>query len=466
MSVIYDSKTKQFALHTKSYSYIMQEKEGFLLHLYWGKTIMGDCSYMFREQGRAAFSPRMENCDGFILDDVPLEYPCWGRADMRTPALEITNPDGSVIVDLRVCGHRIESGKPAIKGLPAVYCESESECETLVIELIDSVSKVKAELYYCVLEDYDIITRYTKIINVGTESVQIDRAASASVDFDHIRYDVISNYGTHCRERNIERAPLKRGRYIMSSRRGASSHVHNPFLILTSPTADETSGDAYGFVLVYSGSFTAEIAANQFDSARAVIGLNPEAFSWKLEAGEEFTTPECVMTYSPNGLEQMSESFARVFRERLCRGKFRDVRRPVLLNSWEACYFGFDSERLMKIGDSCAELGIELMVIDDGWFGKRDDDRSSLGDWFVNEKKMPGGIKRISDHLAAKGVKLGIWFEPEMISPDSELYKAHPDWCLHYNNRPRSEGRYQLILDLTRQDVCDYIFESVAKILR
>ena len=466
MSVIYDSAIGQYSLHTKNYSYIMQEKSGFLCHLYWGKKTMGDCSYMFREQGRAAFSPRMENCDGFILDDIPLEYPCWGRADMRTPALEITNPDGSVIVDLRVVGRRIEQGKQGIKGLPAVYVENDSECETLVVEMYDEVSNIAVELYYCVLEEYDIITRYAKIINKGSDSVYIDRAASASVDFDHINYDVISNFGTHCRERNIERAPLKHGRFIMSSRRGASSHVHNPFLIMTSPTADEVSGDAYGFVLVYSGSFMSEIAANQFDSARAVVGLNPEAFRWKLDSGEEFTTPECVMSYSSEGLDTLSYNFSTLFRKRLCRGKYRDLRRPVLLNSWEACYFSFDSERLMKIGDSCAELGIELMVIDDGWFGKRDNDCCSLGDWFVNEKKLPGGIKRISDHLAEKGVQLGIWFEPEMISPDSELYKEHPDWCLHYNNRPRSEGRFQLILDLTREDVCDYIYESVAKILR
>lgn len=466
MSVIYNSQTGQYSLHTKSYSYIMQEREGFLVHLYWGKKTLGDCTYMFREQGRAAFSPRMENCDGFILDDIPLEYPCWGRADMRTPALEITNPDGSSIVDLRVVGRRIEKGKSGIKGLPAVYVENENECETLVVELYDSVSNIAVELYYCVLEEYDIITRYTKIINKGKEAVTIDAAASAAVDFDRIDYDVISNFGTHCRERNIERTPLRHGRYIMSSRRGASSHVHNPFLILTSPRADEVSGDAYGFVLVYSGNFTAEIAANQFDTARAVVGLNSEGFAWKLGAGEEFTTPECVMSYSSEGLDTLSYNFAKVFRERLARGKYRDIRRPVLLNSWEACYFGFDSERLIKIGDSCAELGIELMVIDDGWFGKRDSDNCSLGDWYVNEKKMPGGIKRISDHLNAKGVKLGIWFEPEMISPDSDLYRAHPDWCLHYNNRPRSEGRYQLILDLTRQDVCDYIYESVAKVLR
>ena len=466
MSVIYDSQTGQYSLHTKNYSYIMQEKRGFLLHLYWGKKIMGDCSYMYRMQLRAAFSPMMEDAEGPILDDAPMEYPCWGRADMRTPALEITNPDGSIIVDPRVVGRRIQKGKPQIKGLPAVYCENDSECETLVVELYDEVSNIAVELYYCVLEDYDIITRYAKIINKGVSTVHLDRAASAAVDFDNIKYDIISNFGTHARERHIERSALNHSRFVMSSRRGASSHVHNPFLIMTSKNADEESGEAYGFVLVYSGSFTAEVEGNQYDTARAVIGLNPESFGWELDPNEEFTTPECVMTYSAEGLDKLSNNFHKIFSNRLARGKYRDVRRPVLLNSWEACYFDFDSERLIKIGDACADLGVELMVIDDGWFGKRDDDKRSLGDWFINEKKLPGGIKRISDHLAAKGVKLGIWFEPEMISPDSELYKAHPDWCLHYANRPRSLGRYQCILDLTRQDVCDYIYESVAKILR
>lgn len=466
MSVIYDSSTGQYSLHTKNQSYLMLERDGFLLHLYWGKKTFGDCSYMFRAQERAAFSPKMENCEGFILDDTPLEYPCWGRADMRTPALEITNPDGSVIVDPRVVGRRIEKGKPGIKGLPATYCENENECETLVIELFDKVSNVTLELYYSVFEKYDIITRYAKIINRGNDAIYVNRMSSASVDFDNMNFDVISNFGTHCRERNIERTPLKHGRFIMSSRRGASSHVHNPFLILTDPKTDETSGDAFGFVLVYSGSFAVEIAGNQFDTSRAVIGLNPENFGWNLEAGEEFTTPECVMSYSENGLDKLSNNFQTLFRERLCRGKYRDARRPVLLNSWEACYFDFDDKRLLDIGYACADLGIELMVIDDGWFGKRNDDHSSLGDWFVNEEKIKGGLKNISDKLAEKGVKLGIWFEPEMISPKSELYKQHPDWCLNYVNRPRSEGRYQLILDLTRKDVCDYIYESVAKILR
>lgn len=444
----------------------MLERDGFLVHLYWGKKTLGDCSYMFRTQLRAAFSPFMENCGGYILDDIPQEYPCRGRADMRTPALEITNFDGSVIVDLRVVGRRIEKGKPKINGLPAVYCENENECETLVVELRDDVGGVCVELYYCVFEDYDIITRYAKVINIGENAFYIDRAASASVDFDRIKFDVISNFGSHNRERHIERARLNHGRFLLSSRRGASSHEHNPFLILTSPDATEVAGDAFGFVLVYSGSFSAEIAGNQFDSARAVVGLNPEHFGWNLEPNSEFTTPECVLSYSPDGLDRLSNNFARIFRERLCRGVWRDKRRPVLLNCWEGCYFDFDSERLLAIGDACADLGIELMVIDDGWFGKRDHDRCSLGDWFVNESKLKGGLERISNHLNSKGVQLGIWFEPEMVSPDSELYKKHPDWCLHYENRPRSEGRYQLILDLTRRDVCDYIFDSVANILR
>ncbi|MBO4452940.1 MAG: alpha-galactosidase, partial [Clostridia bacterium] len=379
MAIIFDKTNGQYSLHTANTSYIMQEKEGFLLHLYWGKKLGGDCSYFFREQGRAAFSPHMEHCEGFILDDVPLEYPCWGRADLRTPALEVTNADGSVIIDPSVVDHRIVKGKLSPEGLPAAYAENEDECETLIVELYDVVSNVKVELYYCVYEERDIITRFAKVFNNGTSPVYIDRAASASVDFDKVDYDVISNFGTHCRERHIERSPLKHGRYIMSSRRGASSHVHNPFLILTSPSADEVSGDAYGFVLVYSGSFSAEIAANQFDTARAVIGLDPDSFRWYLEAGDVFFTPECVMTYSGEGLDKLSNNFSSLFRERLCRGKFRDTRRPVLLNSWEACYFDFDSEKLMSIGDACADLGIELMVIDDGWFGKRDNDRCSLG---------------------------------------------------------------------------------------
>lgn len=465
--ITYTKENGQIQIDTAKTSYVMQVKNGFLLHLYWGARIAaGDHSYFYREQGRAAFSPRMENCGGFILDDTPLEYPCWGRGDLRTPALEIENPDGSNIVDLRYVSHSVVSGKPHIPGLPATYAEHDGECETLQVLLKDEISGVEVTLFYCVFEQFDVITRYACIRNGGVGARVIRRAMSASVEFDHIRYDVVSNFGTHCRERNIERRPLAHGRFLLSSRRGASSHVHNPFFLMTSRSADETSGDVYGFALVYSGSFAAEAAANQFEGARAMIGLNPEEFSWKLEENETFYTPEAVLSYSAEGMDLLSHNVSSLFRTRLCRGKFRDVRRPVLLNSWEACYFSFDEERLKKIGSCCADLGVELLVIDDGWFGKRDTDNCSLGDWVVDKKKLPHGIEGVYEHLHKLGIGLGIWFEPEMISPDSDLYRAHPDWCLHMEDRPRSEGRNQLILDLTRKEVCDYLYDAMAKILK
>ncbi len=467
MSIYFDPQTLQFQLNTRTSSYIMQVRNGFLLHLYWGARLQnGDHSYFFREQGRAAFSPRMENGGGFILDDVPLEYPCWGRGDLRTPALEVRNPDGSNIVDLRYESHEILPGKPRIPGLPAVYVENDGECETLVVRLRDGVSGVEADLYYCVLEEYDVLTRYARIRNGGTDAVRLLRAMSASVDFDHTRYDILSNYGTHCRERQIERHPLQHGRFTISSRRGASSHVHNPFLLLASPTADETSGEVYASVLVYSGSFAAEAAGGQFDAARAMIGLNPEEFSWKLEPGEDFFTPESVLTYSGEGLGYLSRTLHHLFRTRLCRGKYRDARRPVLLNLWEACYFNFDEEKIKRIADSCAELGVELLVIDDAWFGERNSDNSSLGDWYVNRKKLPHGLEGVEEYLKPLGLDLGIWFEPEMISPNSDLYRAHPDWCLHVDGRPRSEGRNQLILDLCRPEVRDYLYDCVSAVLK
>jgi len=467
MSIIYNKSCAQFQLNSKNFTYLMQVRDSYLLHLYWGEKLDSrDHSYMFWEQGRAAFSPRQENCGGFILDDIPLEYPCWGRGDMRTPALEIINPDGSNIIDLHYEGYEITDTKPSLDGLPAVYAENGDKVQTLVITLKDKISNVSVKLFYTLFEELDILTRHAVIKNNSKESVFINRAMSASIDFDHKNFDIISNFGTHCRERNIERSPLKYGRYIMSSRRGASSHVHNPFLIMASPTADEVSGEVFGFVLVYSGSFTAEVAGNQFSATRTVIGLNNEEFGWKLNSGESFTTPEVVMTYSPCGLEQMSDNYHKIFRTRLCRGKYRDIRRPVLLNSWEACYFVFNEDRLKKIGTCCKDIGIELLVIDDGWFGVRDTDNCSLGDWVVDHRKLPNGIEGIYNHLKKLNIDLGIWFEPEMVSPNSNLYRAHPDWCIHVPNRPRSEGRHQFILNLSKPEVCDYLYDSLAAILK
>lgn len=467
MAVIFDKQNEIIRLDTKNTSYVMAVRDGYLVHLYYGPSLGdGNHSYFFRTQGRAAFSPRMETGEGFSLDDIPFEYPCWGRGDMRSPALEIKNSDGSRIVDLNYVNHTVTAGKPMPKGLPAVYCEDDSEAETLTVLLADKVSGVEVKLIYTLFADTDVITRRAEITNNGTDKCNILKAASACIDFDRDDFEIISNHGTHCRERNIERFPLARGEYRMASRRGASGHVNNPFMIIATKDTTEDSGDCYGTVLVYSGDFASEISGNQYQTARHIVGINPDGFDWPLEAGETFVAPEAALTYSATGITTLSHNYHKLFARRLCRGKYRDVRRPVLLNSWEACYFSFDADRLVKIGECSADLGIELLVIDDGWFGVRNSDNCSLGDWTINPKKFPSGLEGVYKPLKEKGIDLGIWFEPEMISPDSDLYRAHPDWCIHIENRPRSQGRWQLILDLTRKEVRDYLYDSIAAILR
>ncbi len=459
---------KQFQLDTKDTSYVFfVSDQGFLVHLYWGARLDDrDHTYMFRNVIRAAFSPIMENGQGLLLDDVQLEYPTWGRGDMRTPALEVISKDGYNICDLRYVSHRIEKGKPRIPDLPATYCEDENECDTLIVTMRDGISGIEVDLYYCVFEEMGIMTRYSCVRNCGGDEAYISAFASANVDFINSDLDIIGNFGTHCRERNIERVPLSHGGYTMDVRRGASSHVHNPFVIMCEKDACEDHGTVYGAVLVYSGSFTASVERTQYEMARMQIGLNKREFGWKLLPNEQLYSPEAVLCCSINGITELSHRYHRLFRTRLCRGKYRDMRRPVLLNSWEACYFSFDSERLKKIGQACADLGFELMVIDDGWFGKRNSDNCSLGDWVVNKEKFPNGLKEISDFVNDRGVGLGIWFEPEMISPDSDLYRAHPDWCIHIPNYPRSEGRHQLILNLAKDEVVDYLYDALSAVLK
>ncbi|MDD4125619.1 MAG: alpha-galactosidase [Eubacteriales bacterium] len=465
--ITYNENAGQFQLDTKSSSYVMQVREGFLLHLYWGEKLdTGDHSYMRWEQGRAAFSPRLENCEGFILDDLPLEYPCFGRGDLRSPALEVINPDGSNICDLRYASHTITEGKPVLPGLPAFYTEDGDSVQTLVITLRDEISKIECELYYTVYDAYGIIARRAVIRNAGENTRFIKAAASACVDFDNMDFDIISNYGTHARERMTERFPMNHGKFELASRRGASGHVHNPFMIMTSHNADEDHGDVYGVLLVYSGSHSISAEGTQFNAARMLAGINPDGFSWKLESGEEFSTPEAVLCHTNEGITKLSHMFHAAINDRLIRGKYKNSRRPVLLNSWEACYFSFDESRLLKIGKCAADLGIELLVIDDGWFGKRDSDNCSLGDWVIDRRKLPNGLDKIYNLLKENDCTLGIWFEPEMVSPDSDLYRAHPDWCLHIENRPRSEGRHQLMLNLSRPEVCDYLYDSIAAVLK
>lgn len=459
----------QFQINTKNTSYIMLVDRGFLMHAYWGKKIpMGDNGYMNREYNWfSSHSPNTEDGElWFTPEGRPMEYSGWGRGDYKNPSLEIINPDGSNIVDPKYSDYEIIKGKPSLDGLPSTYAEDGDNAETLKITLKDSISDILVHLYYAVFEDYDVITRWTVVENLSENAVEIERIMSSTVDFDNMRYDVISNFGSWARERHLERGPVKHGVFETGSRRAASSHTHNPFILLCSRDACETAGDVYGFTLVYSGSYKSIVEGTRYGFTRVNIGLNPDGFGWKLEAGKSFTSPEAILSYSSEGINKLSSQYHKIISKRLCRGKYRDLRRPVIINSWEACYFTFDEDKLAEIGDCAAKLGVELLVVDDGWFGKRDGDTTSLGDWFVDERKLPNGIEGLYKRLEKSGIKLGLWFEPEMISPESELYKAHPDWCIHYEGRPRSLGRTQLILDLSRKDVCDFVYESVAKFLK
>ncbi|MBS5736683.1 MAG: alpha-galactosidase [Clostridiales bacterium] len=459
----------QFQINTRNSSYIMLVERGYLFHVYWGKKIsFGDNSYMNREYDwYSSFSPNLEDGDcGFSLEGRPLEYSGWGRGDFKNPSIEIINPDGSNIVDLKYDSYEIIPGKPELSGLPSSYCEAGDNAETLKITLKDEVSNIFVHLYYAVFEDFDVITRWTVVENRSGGTVEIARVMSATVDFDNMRYDVISNFGSWSRERHLERGPVRHGIFETGSRRGASSHTHNPFILLCSHDACETSGDVYGLTLVYSGSYKSIVEGTRYHFTRLNIGINPDGFGWRLSQGETFTSPEVLLSYSSEGINKLSSQYHKMIRKRLCRGKYRDIRRPVIINSWEACYFSFDENKLAEIGDCAAKLGVELLVVDDGWFGRRDGDTSSLGDWKVDRNKLPNGIEGLYKRLEKSGCKLGMWFEPEMISPESELYDKHPDWCVHVEGRPRSLARTQLVLDLSRKDVCDFVYDSVANILK
>jgi len=471
MSIETLAEPLSFFLHAGDATYALTvTSSGHLAHLHWGGHLAAqDLTDVFTFRDRA-FSPNPAGEPrGYSLDTFPLEYPVFGNSDFRAPALEIFQPaDGSRVVDLRYKNHKIIPGKPALPGLPATYVESPGEADTLVITLVDTHLGVEVDLSYTAYAALPVIARSARIINGGPASLELRRALSCSVDFPatYGRYEFLHLSGAWARERDVVHAPLRRGTQSIESRRGTSSHQHNPFFALTELSADEERGSAYGFNLVYSGNFLASVEQDSHDSTRAQIGINPFDFSWQLAPGDSFQTPEAILVYSAEGLGGMSRAYHRLYRTRLCRGIWRDQERPILVNNWEATYFDFDAAKLEKIAGAAADLGIELFVLDDGWFGKRDDDRSSLGDWVVDKKKLPGGLEDLAAKINAKGVKFGLWFEPEMISADSDLQRAHPDWHIHVPGRAPSEGRNQRILDFSRQEVVDEIYRQMAEILR
>ncbi len=440
-------------------------RDGFLGHLYWGKEIRDyHHSYPMRFVDRA-FSPNPYKEDRtFSLDTMPQEYPAYGHTDFRTPALDIQMPDGSHITDFRYLGHEILRGKPRLEGLPATYVEDDDEAETLIIQLKDTEYELYIDLYYTVYRAYPVISRSVRVKNYMKESLVLHQVDSFNIDFRDRDYRLLHLPGAWGREREMVVQDLTQGVFDIESRRGASSHQHNPFFALLKGDASEDHGQVYGFSYVYSGNFSAKVEVDSFRNTRVHMGLNPMTFSWTLEPGQHFQSPEAVLVFSDHGIGGMSRTYHDLYRKRLMRGQHRYKERPVLINNWEATYFDFNEEKLLKLAEKSSQAGIELFVLDDGWFGNRDSDHSSLGDWIVNREKLPGGLEGLAKEIKASNMEFGIWVEPEMVSVDSDLYRQHPDWCLHVENRRRSESRNQLILDYTRPEVRDHIIQMMSDI--
>lgn len=467
MAIIYNPNSKIFTLHTAHSTYQMKvDTLGYLLHLYYGDRSSGSMDYLLTYADRGfSGNPYAAGADRtYSLDALPQEYPCLGTGDYRNIALNIKGDNGVEGVNLLYKRHEIRKGKYALNGLPAVWAKEE-EAQTLEIVLVDEAAQVEVHLLYGVLEEADVITRSVVIKNVGTGSVTIEKASAACLDFVSGDYDVLRFYGRHAMERNLERTPLGHGTICFGSRRGTSSHQYNPAVILAEHGATEDSGACYGMLMVYSGNFLCEAEKDQFEQTRLLMGLNDELFSYPLAAGETFTVPEVILSYSANGLSELSQQYHKSIRDHVCRSKYVHESRPVLINSWEAAYFDFTGDTIVDLAKEAASLGIDMVVMDDGWFGKRNDDNSSLGDWQVNEQKLGGSLAQLIDRVHEQGVKFGIWIEPEMVNEDSDLYRAHPDWAIQIPGRKPIRSRNQLLLDFSRKEVRDQVFEQICAVL-
>lgn len=467
MAITFNETTRIFTLTTAHTTYQMQaDAQGYLLHLYYGARTAGEMDYLLN-YGDRGFSgnPNSAGSDRtYSLDALPQEYPSLGTGDFRNYALNIENEDGSQCCNPIYITHEIEAGKYTLKGLPFVRAE-ENEAETLKIILEDPVTKVELHLLYGVLEKEDIITRSVIIKNAGKAPVTVKKAQSACLDFLHGDYDLIKFHGRHAMERNMERMPVSHESTRIGSRRGTSSHQYNPGVILAGKNTNEDSGSCCGMLFVYSGNFLVEAEKDQYDQTRIQMGLTDELFAYPLEAGAEFTAPEVILSYTNKGLSRLSQQYHHCIMNHICQGKYVHANRPVLINSWEAAYFDFTGDTIVELAKEAKALGIDMVVMDDGWFGKRNDDNSSLGDWYVNEEKLGGTLTKLIERVNAEGVKFGIWIEPEMVSEDSDLYREHPDWAITIPGRKPVRSRNQLVLDFSRKEVRDEIFKRICAVL-
>lgn len=460
MSIIDHTESKGFHLYNNSVSYLIQILEnGQLGGPYFGRVLRDkeDFSYL-AQRGSRAHAVFVNPDSRLSLQNVQQEYPSYGTGDFHDPAFVIQQKNGSRLSDFRYVSHRIYCGKSVLPGLPATYVESEDEATSLEILLQDPVDSVRLYLTYTIYETLPVVTRSARFENAGPRPVKLERAMSASVDFPDDNFEMLQLSGAWSRERHLKVRRLEQGIQSISSVTGCSSAEHNPFLAFKRPHADELQGEVYAFSLVYSGNFLAQAEVDTHNMTRVLLGIHPETFSWPLAPGESFQTPEAVLVYSDAGLNGMSRTFHTLYGRRLARGPWRDRERPILINNWEAMRFDFDEEKLLRMAADAQKLGIELFVLDDGWFGSRNSDRAGLGDWKENRIKLPHGIAGLAERIEALGMKFGLWIEPEMVNMDSDLYRAHPDWILHTPRRSVSLGRNQCVLDFSRPEVVDAIY--------
>ncbi|WP_026691971.1 alpha-galactosidase [Peribacillus kribbensis] len=469
MGIHINQELKQFHLTNGKVSYVFHVmKNGQLGQLYYGKALRDreDFSHLQAYDIPTAASCHVYADDlAFSLETIRQEYPVYGNSDFREPAISLSRPDGPFIPNFQYERYQLLKGKPSMEGLPAVYTEDDSDAETLQIVLRDGHLQAKLILTYTIFTHLPVIIRCARLVNEGDSKFHIERLMSASVDFPDKDYSMIHLAGTWSRERHVKERVLEAGIQSISSIRGASSHHHNPFLALKRPDATEHMGEVYGFNMIYSSNFLMQIEVDHYENVRLSTGIHPFGFKWELNPGESFQAPEVAMVYSDKGLNGMSQAFHDLYQGHLIPRQWRHETRPILINNWEATYFDFNEEKLVNIARSASELGIELFVLDDGWFGNRNDDTSSLGDWETDQNKLPNGIESLAGKIKGIGMKFGLWFEPEMISPDSELYRKHPDWAVGMNSQHRTLGRNQFVLDFSRKDIVDYLYEKMAGII-
>ncbi|ELC8413773.1 alpha-galactosidase [Clostridium perfringens] len=468
MPIIFHKELKEFHLYNKEISYIIHIlPNGHVGNLYFGKKIDPYKTYNHLFEGiyRPLAAYVYEGDNKFSLQNTRQEYPTFGLSDFRKGAFLIKQENGSEISDFKYESHKIIEGKLKLKGLPQTYVENKEDATTLEITLLDQVIKSKLKLYFTIFEDRAVITRSASFLNLSNKTINIEKAMSFNLDLPDSNYNMIQLNGAWGRERHVHDRSIKEGTQGFYSLKGASSAEFNPFLALRRPNTDEFSGEVIGFSLVYSGNFMAEIDVDTYNQTRIMMGIHPERFSWPLNLNEEFYTPEVVIVYSDKGLNYMSQVYHSLYRECLMRGKWKDSVRPILLNSWEALSFSIDEEKIKELATNASKLGVELFVLDDGWFGKRNNDNAGLGDWTVNKEKFPNGLNEIIEYINKLGMDFGIWIEPEMVNKDSELYRSHPDWIIHDPNRKPSHTRNQYTLDFSRDEVVDHIYNQIEKLL-